>query len=49
MLRVVDRISKNVGEENVTATTRMVDGCVDILGLCVQTDITNKNNHNGKI
>ena len=41
MFRVSDRMSKNVDKQFTTATTRMVDGCVDILGVCIQVDITN--------
>lgn len=42
MLRVIDRISKKVEEQNGTAKTRVVDGWIDILRVCIQTDITNK-------
>jgi len=41
LFRVSDRMSKKVDEQFTTPQTLMVDGCVDILGVCIQTDITN--------
>lgn len=41
VFRVSDRMSKKIEQQFTTATTRMVDGCVDILKVCIQVDITN--------
>jgi hypothetical protein len=40
-LRVSDRIVKKITSQFVTARTRVVDGCVKVLGLCLQINIFN--------
>ena len=40
-LRVSNRMIKKITSQFVTAKTRMVDGCVKVLRLCTQIDITN--------
>jgi hypothetical protein len=40
-LRVSDRMVKKIISQFVTARTLVVNGCVKVLRLCIQVDITN--------